>query len=159
MTTPRSARDVLDPAMDAGEERVRHVLEDQADRRRHPVRAAQRAGGVVVPVAEQLDRALRTLSASSGATGGLPLTTLETVLRLTPATAATSFIVGRRPLGSEAVIAATVPDARVRRTRQTTGISPDPRAISRVGTTTSRAGVSRPASRANSSSPAWCPSS
>src|SRR4051794_25799147 len=36
-------------------------------------------------------------SASSGATGGDPLTTRDTVLSDTPATAATSFIVGRFP--------------------------------------------------------------
>ncbi len=40
-----------------------------------------------------------TFTASSGATGGLPLTTRETVLRLTPARPATSFIVARRPFG------------------------------------------------------------
>ena len=49
-------RDVLHPAVDRPEERVRHVLEDQADARRLAVRPAQRAGGEVVPVAEQLDR-------------------------------------------------------------------------------------------------------
>src|SRR4051812_21293113 len=43
-----------------------------------------------------------TLMASSGATV-VPLTTRETVLRLTPASAATSFIVGRRPFGSACV--------------------------------------------------------
>src|SRR3954454_12770288 len=37
-----------------------------------------------------------TRSASAGATSGAPLTTRETVARLTPATGATSFIVGRR---------------------------------------------------------------
>jgi hypothetical protein len=40
-----------------------------------------------------------TFSARSGRTLGPPLTTRDTVLRLTPATAATSFIVGRRALG------------------------------------------------------------
>ena len=46
---------VLDAAVDDAEERVRHVLEDQADAGRLAVGAAQRARREVVPVAEQLD--------------------------------------------------------------------------------------------------------
>src|SRR5262249_23501893 len=41
-----------------------------------------------------------TRAASSGRTLGPPLTTRETVARLTPATAATCFMVGRRPLAA-----------------------------------------------------------
>ncbi len=93
----------------------------------------------------------RPSSASSGATGGLPLTTRETVLRLTPAIAATSFMVGRRARSRRS---GNVADHPVRRDPQTAGISPDPRAISRVGSTTERGS----GSRANSSSPAWRPS-
>ena len=80
-----------------------------------------------------------TLTASSGATGGLPLTTRETVLRLTPATAATSFIVGRRPFGRRGHRRdRTRTRASVRTDASNdAGISPEPRAISRVGTTTS----------------------
>ena len=52
------ARDLLDAAVDRGEERVRDVLEDQAERGREAVGPAQRARRVVVPVAEHLDRAL-----------------------------------------------------------------------------------------------------
>jgi hypothetical protein len=40
--------------------------------------------------------ALCTRAASSGATSGASLTTRDTVVRLTPASVATSFIVGRR---------------------------------------------------------------
>ena len=47
---------VLDAAVHGGEERVGDVLEDQADARRQPIGPAQRAGGQVVAVAEQLDR-------------------------------------------------------------------------------------------------------
>ena len=52
------ARDLLDAAMDGGEERVGDVLEDQADGARHAVGAAQRPGRVVVAVAEHRDRSL-----------------------------------------------------------------------------------------------------
>ena len=49
------ARGVLDAAVHGSEEGVRDVLEDQADAGRLAVRAAQRARGQVVPVAEQRD--------------------------------------------------------------------------------------------------------
>ena len=44
--------------MDRREERVGDVLDDQADRRREPVGASQRARRQVAPVAEDLDRVL-----------------------------------------------------------------------------------------------------
>ena len=50
------ARDVLDRAVDVREERVRDILEDEADARRHAIRAAQRAGRIVTPVPEHADR-------------------------------------------------------------------------------------------------------
>ena len=130
------ARDLLHPAMDGGEEGVADVLEDQGDRGREPVRPPQRARRVVVAVAEQLDRALAPSTASSGSTGGLPLTTRETVLRLTPAIEATSFMVGRRATGHDG--AETYADRPARRDGQRGGISPEPRTISRVGSTTER---------------------
>ena len=46
---------VLDPAVDGAEERIGHVLEDEADAGRLPIRAAQGARREVVPVAQQLD--------------------------------------------------------------------------------------------------------
>src|SRR5437763_1257956 len=49
-----------------------------------------------------------TLSAVAVAMAGSALTTRETVLRLTPARAATSFIVGRRRVGSVARPAAGI---------------------------------------------------
>ena len=89
-STPRSRATSSTPRCTAREERVGDVLEDQADAGRQPVGAAQRAGGQVVAVAEQLDRRVDPLG-EVGATLGPPLTTRETVLRLTPATAATSL--------------------------------------------------------------------
>ena len=53
-----AAGHVLDAAMDRREERVGDVLDDQADRRREPVVASQRARHQVAPVAEDLDRVL-----------------------------------------------------------------------------------------------------
>jgi hypothetical protein len=47
------ARDVFDAAMHRSEERVGDILDDQADAGRLAVRAPQRAGGDVAPVAEQ----------------------------------------------------------------------------------------------------------
>jgi hypothetical protein len=49
------ARRVLDAAVDRPEERIGHVLEDESDARRLPIRAAQGARREVVPVAQQLD--------------------------------------------------------------------------------------------------------
>ena len=63
-------------------------------RRRLAIGAAQGAGREVVAVAEHVDGA-RTRSARSSRTPAPPLTTRDTVLRLTPATAATSRMVGR----------------------------------------------------------------
>ena len=104
----------------------------------------------------------RTLTASSGATGGLPLTTRETVLRLTPASAATSFIVGRRPFG-RACMARTVPGTVAERGHAgRAGLRrpdlPRSRARSAASGTTTLVGGRRPSSRANSNSPAWRPS-
>src|SRR3954471_15723143 len=61
-----------------------------------------------------------TLTANSAATG-LPLTTRETVLTLTPATAATSLIVGRRPFGGPAgdVVTRAAGGSRPSRARST----------------------------------------
>jgi hypothetical protein len=53
---PALARHLLHAAVHGGEERVGDVLEDQADAGRQPIGPAQRAGGQVVAVAEQLDR-------------------------------------------------------------------------------------------------------
>ena len=53
---PALAGDLLHAPVHRAEERVRHVFEDQPDAGRLAVRAAQRAGREVVPVAQQLDR-------------------------------------------------------------------------------------------------------
>ena len=48
--------DVLDCAVNVREEGVRDILEDEADARRHAIRAAKRAGRIVAPVPEHADR-------------------------------------------------------------------------------------------------------
>ena len=55
------ARDVLDAALDGGEEGVGDVLDDDADARRQAVGAAQRARRDVVAVAERGDRLVDAL--------------------------------------------------------------------------------------------------
>jgi hypothetical protein len=81
--------------MDRSEERVGHVLEDEADAGGAAVGSSQCAGREVAPVAQQLDRFPHALT-EVGANGSMAVTTREIVLRLTPAKAATSCIVGRR---------------------------------------------------------------
>ncbi|BFO19398.1 hypothetical protein SHKM778_57860 [Streptomyces sp. KM77-8] len=75
-------------------ERVREILQDQTDAGRAAL--AQHPRAVVAAEAERLDRLLDA-ALRFRRDPGSPLTTRETVLRPTPARAATSFIVGRLP--------------------------------------------------------------
>lgn len=88
------AGDFLDSAVERTVEGVGEILQHQTDAGRTPL--AQDPGGVVTAEPQGGDG---FLDASFGVRGdpGSPLTTRETVLRPTPARAATSFIVGRVP--------------------------------------------------------------
>ena len=94
-------RDGLDAAEHRGVERVRDVLEDEPDARR---RGDRRVAGWW-PSDRAGSRAARRPRAPSrrgpAARCPSPLTTRDTVARLTPASVATSFIVGRRPCAAK----------------------------------------------------------
>ena len=95
-TTPRAVGSVLHRAQDRRRERVGDVVEQQPDRRGAGVGTAQSAGPDVGAEAEVVD-GLPDPADERGRDPPSSLTTRETVLRLTPARAATSRIVGRLP--------------------------------------------------------------
>src|SRR6185437_1940079 len=90
-----SACCVLDRTMECRGERVRDVLQDEPDRLRLAAKPSQHRRIGVAAIVELRDRS-PNLRFQSRTDPGSSLTTRETVLRPTPASAATSSIVGRR---------------------------------------------------------------